>query len=27
MYCSVNCRNFGKWNVAKLSQPLAVSVS
>jgi hypothetical protein len=27
MYCSVSCRNFGKWNVVKLSQPLAVSVS
>ena len=26
MYCSIQCRNFGKWNVAKFSQP-AVSVS
>ena len=26
MYCSIQCRNFGKWNVAKISQP-AVSVS
>ena len=27
MYCSISCRNFGKWNVVKLSQPFAVSVS
>ena len=27
MYCSISCRNFGKWNVLKLRQPLAVSVS
>jgi hypothetical protein len=27
MYCSISCRNFGKWNVVKLSQPLAVGVS
>ena len=27
MYCSISCRNFGKWNVVKLSQPVAVSVS
>ena len=26
MYCSIQCRNFGKWNVAKFSQP-TVSVS
>jgi hypothetical protein len=27
MYCSISCRNFGKWNVVKLTQPLAVGVS
>jgi len=27
MYCSVSCRNFGKWNVMRLSQPVAVNVS
>ena len=27
MYCSISCRNFGKWAVAKISQPLSVSVS
>jgi hypothetical protein len=27
MYCSISCRNFGKWSVIKLTQPLAVGVS
>jgi len=27
MYCSISCRNFGKWSVVKLTQPLAVGVS
>lgn len=27
MYCSIQCRNFGKWNVVKMSQQPAVNVS
>jgi len=27
MYCSISCRNFGKWIVLKLRKPFAVSVS